>query len=84
MTNTPPPAPTGFEAKALQELRTAAAKLIETIDLELSGTRDGSGYWSGGHALTKTWREAQRGWENYKNFAENIRGLHWLRIPNWI
>jgi hypothetical protein len=46
--------PTGDEAHILRRMSDAAFELIKVIQLELSGIRDGDGYWSGSDAMGGT------------------------------
>ena len=43
--------PTGKRAELLRKLSSAAFETIQIIELELSGVRDGDGYWHGSDAI---------------------------------
>jgi len=42
---------TGERAKLLRQMSDAAFQMIKTIELELSGIRDGDGYWEGSDVI---------------------------------
>jgi dihydroxyacetone kinase len=54
---------TGYQRVLLEKLSEAASELIEIIELEKSGIRDGDGFWHASDPLGGTFRNMRKLWE---------------------
>jgi hypothetical protein len=67
--------PGGREAELLREMSDKAFELIKVIQLELSGIRDGDGYWHGSDVMGGMTAELVNIINVYRNWHDGPEGL---------